>query len=154
VRKISGGAATSHRYGGQNILAETRRDGRSVHLRSGPSIDGSGNAACYRADGYGSIVGRTDATGVVVSTRRYVAGPVSKSVRSSPATRRQAESGTLRSARTATEPDATVRRRGRSFAGTIGSRDVMIFCGYVGNAPVMFSDPTETSDRDCYVRAR
>ena len=77
VEKDAGGVTTTWTYDSAAILRETSPSATYKHIQ-GPHIDeplaredSSGIRTYYHADGLGSIVKMTDATGAVVLTRQY-----------------------------------------------------------------------------------
>jgi RHS repeat-associated protein len=78
VEKVAGGVTYRYLYDGQDILKEARTNGSVYTYVHGPGIDEplaridqAGSVAYYHADGLGSIVKVTDATGVVLEERQY-----------------------------------------------------------------------------------
>jgi len=76
VRKVAGGVTTSYTYDGADIVRESR-GGDLLRYVHGPGIDeplavDAGETRSYlHADGLGSIVATTDASGNVTSRRQY-----------------------------------------------------------------------------------
>ena len=78
VEKIENGVSTAYLYDGEDILRESRSGGAVLRYIHGPGVDealaqadGAGNLSFLQADGLGSVVATTNATGTVVSTARY-----------------------------------------------------------------------------------
>jgi RHS repeat-associated protein len=77
VEKVAGGVTTTYSYDGEDILREIRA-GITLKYVHGSGIDeplaredGSGALTYYHADGLGSVVKRTNQTGVVIHEYRY-----------------------------------------------------------------------------------
>lgn len=76
VEKVAGGVTTSYAYDGHNILREVRGSNTLKYVH-GPTadeplaLDDGTSLSSFHADGLGSVIKTTNASGAVVSARRY-----------------------------------------------------------------------------------
>jgi RHS repeat-associated protein len=156
IQKTEGGVATNYLYDGPNLYAEYPSAGwttaDALYVQAGLDLplarltgsiaSPSATASYYHADGLGSLLALTNATGSVTATQRFDAFGL-----------KLAGAGTVPTyGYTGREPDATglVYYRARYYDPTVGrftQRDPVGYLdginryAYVGNNPVNFTDP-------------